>query len=544
MRHDRFSIRSILFFVLTGAIFSLCTVTAGSRTLAEAAARFLLYTFLFAVLTYALSRLGHFLTRMEPRRLPGRLSFLNNPRRRHILLFFILLIAYFPTFLALCPAVFNYDGPIEVYQFLGPDGKLSAHHPLAHSLFLTGCLRLGYLLTGSYNKGLMLYSCLQWLLSVSVFTYLFIWMERRRTPFWVQALSFLYLVLNPFFHILIFSTTKDTISGILFLLLFLKLLDLTERPALFSNVRECPKDWLLFMLSAVGMCVFRKPGYYILAFTWIACLILLPGIRRTLLRTLGIATILSWFLMGPLIDLVGIPKGDAREMLSLPIQQTAAVWYGHTHGQITLEPEEAADILELIPESSLNSYHSQISDPVKSGFRTEVLKADPGRYVKLYLKLGLKYPDIYFDAARNMLSGFWAMGDRCHFMYLLYTDSFPGLLQDVCFTYRKNFLPAYRAFLEGSIQFIDRTPALLDIFGPVMPVWLMFACMMLGVAGQRRELTASCFLLFGQWGIQLLSPAVLIRYAFPMMVCLPALLALLSEGMRENGTSPAKHHIQ
>lgn len=277
------------------------------------------------------------------------------------------------------------------------------------------------------------------------------------------------------------------------------------------------------------MCVFRKPGYYILAFSCLAYLLLFPRIRRIVVRTLGAAVLISWFLMEPLPAILGISPGDPREMLSLPMQQTAAVWIRYSRGEIPLPEEDAEAIRELISEPELSSYNPWISDPVKRGFRTDVLTSDPGGYLRLYLRLGARFPRVYFSAARDMLSGYWIMGEGGHFLYLLYTDSWPELLKDICFTYRKNFLPSYLRFLSRQVDRIGESPALLGLLGPTLPVWLLFACLSFGIARRRRPLVGAVSLLGGQWIIQLLSPAALVRYGYPMMLCLPVMLMLVFE---------------
>ena len=41
--------------------------------------------------------------------------------------------------------------------------------------------------------------------------------------------------------------------------------------------------------------------------------------------------------MGPLISILQIPKGDPREMLSVPMQQMAAVWKADQADLIAME---------------------------------------------------------------------------------------------------------------------------------------------------------------------------------------------------------------
>ncbi len=526
---------TFLFSLLTGILFSLFSI---SRKLCETSSGaglsfrpliFLpVYAVLFTALVYGLFRLGRRFSQMLPGPMTRYLPRLKRAEYRAILLFLLFLLAYAPSFLAVCPGIFNYDGPDQVYDFLNPEIRISTHHPPAHTCLLGLCFRLGLVLTGSYSWGLFFYSLLQWFFSAAAFTYLFVWMEHRKTPVWIRTISFFYLILNPFIHCLLFSTTKDTISAAFFLLLFLKLLDLAQAAKSSPDIEKSRKQPVLLLLFAVGMSLFRNPGFYILAFTLAVFILLLPRKRRLLL-TLGAAALISWFFMRPFPDLLGLRKGDPREMFSLPMQQIAAVWNQYAAGQAVLSQEEAAHIEALIPPDVLDDYLPSISDPVKAGFQTQVLTENPGYYLRLYLRLGLRCPRTYLRAFMDLFSGYWIPGWRFERWYHLYSDTAPGPLADFCVVQRFQLFPAGWSLLVQSVDYVNSRPIPSALFGPALSVWLMSACLIRCAVCRRREQFAACSLLLGQAGILLLGPAALIRYAYPLMLCIPPMLTLLFE---------------
>lgn len=143
-------------------------------------------------------------------------------------------------------------------SFFSDREPVTAHHPLAHELLLAGCFYLGHFLFGDYNLGLMIYSIVQSVTVAACAAYAVIWLRRRRIAFGYRVTALLFFGLNPLIQMLAYNTTKDTLYGAFFLLVFLLLLDLLET----WNRRRAAG----FAAAAVLMCLFRNQGYYILAF--------------------------------------------------------------------------------------------------------------------------------------------------------------------------------------------------------------------------------------------------------------------------------------
>ena len=343
---------------------------------------------------------------------------------------------------------------------------------------------MGYFLFGDYNPGLMLYSIVQSVTVAACAAYAVIWLRRRRIAFGYRVAALLFFGLNPLIQMLAYNTTKDTLYGAFFLLVFLLLLDLLET----WNRRRA----IGFVAAAILMCLFRNQGYYILAFVCLGIFVFLRKRGGKVCSILLISAVVGWFFMGPLISILQIPKGDPREMLSVPMQQMAAVWKADQADLIAMDEEDRILLEELIDPPCLDQYLPNCSDPVKSGFRTEVLK-DITQYGE--------------------------------YRYLLYTNTFPE--NNVCNIQRSGFLKEYEYYLINTADRLDQMVGLRWILSPVLPAWLMF--LNFGVALREKNKKNGCalLLLLGQWGIMLLSPIVLVRYAFPMIACVPTLVYLL-----------------
>ena len=275
-----------------------------------------------------------------------------------------------PPYLAFYPGIFGYDGPVQIFYLV--TDTLSAHHPVFHTWLLGGCFWLGKLL-GGYAVGLAIYAALQGIFVAFAAAYTLQWLEKAEHPHVpVVVFGVFVFAANPVIPLLNMNTTKDVPFSALFVLVFLQLIDLLEQGVALD--RSGAGKIARFLLSALVMCLMRNQGYYILFAIAVVTVLVLRRQRLRVAVLLLAAAILGWFCMGPLNTLLGIPKGDAREMLSVPMQQLACVWNKDRQGSLTLSEEDRQAIENLIPPEYLVQYDPTDADLVKSGFQTEVLK--------------------------------------------------------------------------------------------------------------------------------------------------------------------------
>lgn len=452
-------------------------------------------------------------------------------KKEGLIVFCLLLVCWLPAFLAVYPGVFGNDGPVEILQVFSDIYGLSAHHPLIHILLLSGCFMAGHALTGDYNAGMVIYCVIQALVMAGCFTYVLLWMKRRGSAFLLRILVLTFFALNPIIQLLVFNTTKDTIFSGLFVVVFTKLIDLLE------DTEKTAGSWKWcagFLALAAGMCLFRKQGYYLLAFVLLGVLVFYLGKKKKALLLLLVSVILGWFLMGPLVNLLGIPQGDSKEMFSVPMQQMARVWVEYDAGNIELDEEDVALLEELIPEEYLQSYHEDNADYVKVGFDTETFGDNTGEYIRLYLKLGIEHPMTYINAFGRMLSGYWDLDQYGYYRSQLYENTYTDPFFNIFDIQRDSLFPHYEQYLMQTVQYTQQMPVLRLIYSQALPVWILAALFVVKAFEKNRAILGSSLLLVGQWGILILSPAMLVRYAFPLILCVPVMVVLLFEKKKDN----------
>lgn len=482
--------------------------------------------------TGSVSALFRGLERLDP-----KLSNVSNAkaaaRRRFLLSWFVFfamtMVVYLPVFLAVYPGIYSYDASIQVMQLYGVH-PLTTHHPLLHSLYLYVCFQAGEILFHSYQAGMAMHALSQAVFMAAVFSFVLCRMRRRGAPVWLLVLSWAFLVLNPYVTVFSFVTTKDVVFGAFFLLAFDFALDLTSDPGRFLAEK---RNSLVFFGTVIFLCLFRNQGIYVywffagilvLAFFFTA--VPKKTAARFLLGTLTVTAV--WYaLSGPVPQAFGIGKGDAREMLCVPMQQLARVW---TEEPESLTEEEKNYIETVIDPLALEAYVRVNADPVKSGFRTEVLTQDPGKFLSVWSSVGRKNPDHYFDSFCMGNWGYWYPGQSQYWIhYILFDGAFLEPEYNILNIHRNSHFPV----LEQKLREItltpvfDSVPLLSFLLNQAFPFWLMLTAALWSIWKKKYRNLFPLLLIFGYWGTLLLGPVTSLRYALPLIYCVPRMAELL-----------------
>ncbi len=443
--------------------------------------------------------------------------------RGFLLLWLALSLCYFPAYLALFPGTFGYDGPIQAAMFFG-DEPLTSHHPLAHTYLLGSLLQAGQTLFGSFQAGLAIYSALQGLIVTASLAYSIFYCVKRGVPVPLLLVGGLYAALNPFLQILTFSTTKDVPFGAFLLCLSVSLLECLEEdvPRLSCRVR--------LGVFGVLVCLFRNQGIYILLILAVFCLIVRAGKRRVCVSLFASLLLSEAFFLFCSAGL-GIPKGDSKEMLSVPMQQAACVAWRYLNGEDAVMNQEQLAVLEwAIPAEGIGAFQYETADPVKSYFYTKGLFKDLPRQIQNYLEIGARNPKAYLDAWGFLVRPYWNMKFNKYRM-LMMKGTFPELNR---WNIREAGLwERYRTYLLGNVESFGEKP-LSFLVRPEYCLWIL--ALLLGLVIDRGDpglfLGILPFVLY--LGTMLLGPMALCRYLFPLTLGTPLLLGLLGKPLSGN----------
>ena len=447
----------------------------------------------------------------------------------------ILFLCYLPVFLAVYPGFFVYDAQDELMQVV--TRSFSTHHPLAHVLMLGGIIQLVHKVSGSYNLGIACYTLFQMMALSCIFVYGICHLRKEGMGKRKGILMTLYLGLFPTIVMFVLCSAKDGLfTGMLFLLV-LMIRKLVKDPEGFFKEK---KYVLLFAGSALLMMLFRHNGFY--AFLVFAFLFLglhkVMGLTGYLKKTvLVFAGILAAYLIlnKGLAFALQAQDAGSREMLTVPIQQMTRVYA--MEGD-SLSEEEKNTLFEILPEEALSHYTPKVSDPVMIAFDNEAYEKDPGKYLKLWVQIGMKHPFAYLNAWFMTSYGFWypdtvidvyrgntvftfTYGDSSYFGYEVEQ---PGE--------RHSFFPALDAFyrwlsLDPTIQ---KIPVIRWLFSPGALFWvILFFLSYFCYSGQEKK-AVPYLIAVVTWLTVILGPTYLVRYVVFLWVLLPVLLWDLKSG--------------
>ena len=450
------------------------------------------------------------------------------------------MLCWLPGYLAFYPGIIAYDFLIQLGQMV--EQAYNAHHPLAHTLLMEGCIRLGNLL-GSGTAGLAFYVWVQMgILSAALAGGIALLRKWEVNAFWLICLQ-LCAAFMPSHVYMSISATKDTLFTAFMLLMVLMLCSLIGDRAKAVRLGWCDAGYILFAVLAV---LFRNNGIYaimIMAIFFLPAAVFGRLARKLWVKILAetiVGLVAGSMMLTALFHVTGAVQGDKREMLSMPIQQLARTMVYHggvgvvPEDDDTIEAEDKALINEFILYEAYKNYRPDISDPVKGNTNTYVFVYRMKDFLKTYLTLFADYPGDYVNAALAVNAGYFSPFDQSH----AYVNQYGGLeglgyIQtrwqdpDALDIERDSKWP----WLLGKMEhFADQNvylkiPLLRYLMVPGTYLWLSLVTAVWLFLHKRYRLLFPFGLIMGYYATLFLGPTVQMRYIYPVMTILPYLAA-------------------
>ena len=461
--------------------------------------------------------------------------------------FGVLVLCWFPAWLAYYPAICCYDIPAQMLQVL--TGEYNTHHPLAHTLLLQFFYSVGKGL-GNENAGISLYALTQLLVLAATMSGIIAIMAKWKAKRWQLVGLTFYSALLPVNAYMSISTTKDVLFTVFVMWFFVGIY------AYLSSENKFPVSLRIpYILAVGGVVLFRNNGKYALAATvgvlgviFLWAFVKKQSLRKwcTLFADTVIGLVLGCLLAGALAKSLQAQPGDKREMLSMPIQQLARTMVYHGGVSVmpeddnTLEPQYKEIINEFFLYEGYKNYRPEISDPVKKITNTSVVRYRAGDFAKTYLGLLAKYPGDYVNAALAVNAGWFSLTDESHATINQYEfkeglgyiqtnwsreiertklsreSKWPWLLEKM-----ENFATE-NAYMK--------IPVVRFLVAPGIYLWCyLFTAVWLLLHKKFRDLVPFTWVL-GYFGTLILGPTVQMRYLYPLMVTLPFLLLYTGKG--------------
>ncbi|MDO4284873.1 MAG: DUF6020 family protein [Eubacteriales bacterium] len=454
------------------------------------------------------------------------------PQTRSLLLWLLLMLCYFVVLMAVYPGFFVYDAQDELTMV--ETRQFTTHHPLFHVLLLGGVITGVHHLTGSYNLGIFCYSLLQMSVMAASLVTLLDYLRRKGIRRWIRMVSVLFFGFCPTVVMFVLCTAKDSLFSAFLLLLTVSLLEMFAEPEMFWQSR---RKRILFLLSAAGMMLLRHNGAYAFLVFLLFLIGWSRGFRRKAAVLWGGAFVL--FLAATMVMTASMraTSDENQEILTVPIQQLARTFV-YNGEDFSAADREA--MLELMPEEDWKRYTPKLSDPVKVHFNNAAFEEDPGKYLSLWLRMGVKHPLTYLNAWFLTSYGYWypnAVID-CYrgntvFTYTYRDSSYFGFETELPGE-RESRIPwlneLYRQFsLE---KWPQTTPVVHLFFSPAVLFWLFAFAMLYCIDRGCHVPCRAMFPVFLVWLTVLLGPCSLVRYVVILWFAAPLFLAFLFNAER------------
>lgn len=456
--------------------------------------------------------------------------------------FVSLLLIYFPFAVISYPALLIEYSSFNVIlpafpgceQFLPLHGitfSLHNHHPIAYTMLLHGFICAGLNVFHSANVGLFSAIVMQVIIvAASVAFAAKILVERVGVSSPLVMIAVIFAAVNPFFVAYLFTPTKDILYSAFFLFfLSFTYLAISNNKEI-SGARSLRRRYLWFgtVVASIGVVLFRNEGTYLCVLSLMA-LLLFCRTNRALFLTCLLAVVATHLVRQAAMEHYDVLPGKAREMFSVPIQQTALSLKTYPED---VTPDEHAALASVCPYNEIaDLYNPQLSDPVKFRFVSLNGPKEKKTYLRAWYSMGKRHPLTYIRAFfLNHFLTFAPLNNanQC------WVESFEGT--ERAFNVINDRLEAYGCHFELPHQFssirhlyeqvrrkIINTPFGIVWVSPSTATWAL--CLMLAYAFRHRCLTAFVFSLPVCLIIcaNLLGPcnATNVRYSLPLYLGLP-----------------------
>lgn len=320
-----------------------------------------------------------------------------------VICFVICILCRIPWLLYSYPGIMTPDSINQFEQVIGMK-PFSNHHPWLHTLTISLFYHIGTLFKTSLNDAFAFYTIFQICFMAFAASYL-IWVISKYTKS-IPLLSGMIAVYAflPYHNVMALCIWKDVMFAGTLLIFCTSLFHLLRGGIKKSNWFSM----MLYFISGFLMCLYRSNGWYAFILTFPFLLIVFRRQWKVMYPLHFAMLLLVLVVKGPVMEHYEVKQPDFIESISIPLQQVGRVIA--TGQELTGEQNEL--INKVIDSSQVPKLYTEyISDNMKELVRAnhpEYLVSHKAEFLKLWIELGLKYPDVYLDAYVAQTRGYYS----------------------------------------------------------------------------------------------------------------------------------------
>lgn len=473
------------------------------------------YLGIFCFLSVALKKtINHFLSKQ---RADDSVSHKSICFKRVFLISCALLLFWLPYYISCFPGTFSSDTVGELRQHFGT-GKLSNHHPIMHQLLLRFAVKAG-LVFGTYNTGATIYSSLQMIAGALIFSYCIEYLRSKgvsRKALWGIFAFYALFTIIIFYS---FTLDKDTVFSYTMVIMIILLTKEINGDFLYGKCRRII-SLLATVLVCFLFCTLRNNGYYAFVLGFLAVFLL--NIRKDgkRLAVIGLSTIVLVSCYNyVLFDIIGVAKSSTAEKAAIPIQTITRVV---KYAEPDLDSDEFKTLSEIFPDYALlaENYLKSDIDSRKTlpNFDADTFDRDPAKYLKCWLKLGLKHPVTYLEAVLFHIQEYFSFNEHPSVTSTIYPNEF-GIEQNPQFAAMRSLLTDFHYTISEAVPFSA-------LYSPGIVLFLFILCFaFLFLRKKVKEYSPFCipgFLYLTAFA----APVSSYRYILGIVMILPLFLGL------------------
>ena len=419
------------------------------------------------------------------------------------------------------PGILTVDSVTTIEQVMG-DSSYNNTMPFWHTVTVQLFIRAGLALFGDINAAVACFHVAQILFMAACFAYVMMTLYQVKVPGWFLAAVYAVYAFQP--HNIVYSVTlwKDIPfagAAVLFI------------TALYRLMKGIGKsrsgDYLVFITGALGFSLWRTNGWYAFLVTVLIMLLLLGRQEKKLMLLMITVLAVSWALINPVLDLLGVRETNMVEAFAVPMQQVARV----VHEERELTEEEVDLLSEIFWMDKVADYYNPLTvDPIKfETFRYDQVPhilEHKGDYLKLYLSLGMKYPGDYLKAWVDETKGYWNGG----YFFWIYTKQMDSNPYGIANTVEPNGI---QKLFAAAFRYLEKPAFLQPLVSIGLHIWALIVCTLVNILKKREEFLLGIPLLVLTAGLWLGTPVYSeFRYAYPMILSMPLILGVTVFGKK------------
>lgn len=413
-------------------------------------------------------------------------------------------------------------------------GNYSNHHPIYHTLWLILGVKIAELLGGDLTLGVFFFTATQVLVFSYMVSYLLKTLQQtgiRQRHLGIILGYFLFFPYHLFFAAYVNKDTLFTCCGVIFVVAFYRL-----SCAHFAGSKRA--DVCYMLIGGLGVALLRSNGLIAIGILFILFLLgHKKGGESIRLAVMGCVVAISLVLVAGLRLFPEIEQGYESEKFSIPIQQISRV----VAEDKTLSKEERQVIDALCPEVSHmtgqtfsqfihDNYNPWRADEIKGQIqfwgRDAYLKDHKAAYLKLWVTLGLRYPDTYFQAWVKMTNGYWGWHGYSDYHHVLYENDL-GVKNTI-------LLPNVNRAVNVYLLFMQENTLMKYFLHPSTAWWVCVIFLLLQLRKKRVRGNLYVLPLTVVWTLFVAVPLNgEVRYVYILYGCLPFLAAILFDRTSE-----------